>query len=189
MLIVVGLGNPGDRYRCTRHNLGFRCVDLLAGRWDVQLSDRRAKAVLGQGFREGQPVILAKPRTFMNNSGEGVEYLLARFGASPQDLLVVYDDMELPVGRIRLRASGSAGHHNGIRSIIATLQTESIPRLRIGIGQPPPGQDAVPYVLGRFDPGEKEAIANSISDAADAAACILDESMDVAMNRFNKRGP
>lgn len=189
MFIVVGLGNPGDRYRCTRHNLGFQCVDLLAQRWGMRLSDRRAKAVLGQGTRDGQPVVLAKPRTFMNNSGEGVEYLLTRFGATPQDLLVVYDDMELPVGRLRLRASGSPGHHNGIRSIIAVLQTEAIPRLRIGIGQPPPGQDAVPYVLGRFDPSEEGPIANSVSEAADAIACILDENIDVAMNRFNKRGP
>ena len=132
--------------------------------------------------------MLAKPRTFMNNSGEGVEYLLTRFGALPGDLLVIYDDMDLPMGRLRLRTSGSGGHHNGIRSIVAALQTQEIPRLRIGIGQPPPGQDSIPYVLGRFDPDEKKPIAQSVSDAADAVDCILAENIEVAMNRFNQSG-
>ena len=185
MLIVVGLGNPGIRYRSSRHNLGFRCVDLLAERWGIRLSDRRAKAVLAQGFRGGQRVVLAKPRTFMNNSGEGVEYLLARFGAQPAELLVIYDDMELAPGKLRLRASGSGGTHNGIRSIIAALKTQDIPQLRIGIGHPPPGQETIPYVLGRFEAGEKKPIDQSVSDAADAVDCLLAENIDVAMNRFN----
>lgn len=185
MLIVVGLGNPGPRYRCTRHNIGFRCVDLLAKRWDIRLSDRRAKAVLAQGHHGGQQVVLAKPRTFMNNSGEGVDYLLARFGALPADLLVIYDDMELPPGKLRLRASGSGGNHNGIRSIIAALQTQEIPQLRIGIGHPPPGQETIPYVLGRFEADEQKPIADSVSDAVDAVECLVAENIDVAMNRFN----
>ena len=185
MLIVVGLGNPGPKYDSTRHNVGFNCVDLLAKRWGIRLSDRRAKAVLAQGFQGGQQVVLAKPRTFMNNSGEGVEYLLARFGASPTDLLLIYDDMELPTGKLRLRASGSGGTHNGIRSVIAVLQTQEIPRLRIGIGHPPPGQETIPFVLGRFEGDDKKAVDQSVSDAADAVDCLLAENMDEAMNRFN----
>jgi PTH1 family peptidyl-tRNA hydrolase len=185
VLIVVGLGNPGPKYQGTRHNVGFSCVDLLAERWGLRLSDRRAKAVLAQGFRGGQQVVLAKPRTFMNNSGEGVEYLLARFGARPADLLLIYDDMELPSGKLRIRASGSGGTHNGIRSIIAALQTQEIPRLRIGIGHPPPGQETIPFVLARFEADEKRAIAESVSDAADAVDCLLAENIDEAMNRFN----
>ena len=121
----------------------------------------------------------------MNNSGEGVEYLLARFGATPADLLLIYDDMELPAGKLRIRTSGSGGTHNGIRSVIATLQTQEIPRLRIGIGHPPPGQETIPYVLGRFEADEKKPIAQSISYAADAIDCLLTENIDEAMNRFN----
>ena len=187
MLIVVGLGNPGPRYQSTRHNVGFRCVDLLAARWGIQLTDRREKAVLAQGFQRGEKIVLAKPRTFMNNSGEAVEYLLARFGGSPKGLLVVYDDMELPLGHLRLRVSGSGGNHNGMRSIVGAVQTQEIPRLRIGIGSPPPGQETVPYVLGAFEPGEEKTVAESLVNAADAVDCILAESIDVAMNRFNQR--
>ena len=187
MLIVVGLGNPGPRYQSSRHNIGFRCVDLLATRWGIPFNDRRAKALLAQGFLHGERVVLAKPRTFMNNSGEAVEYLLARFGGSPGDLLVVYDDMELPLGALRLRAAGSGGAHNGMRSIIGTAQTQGIPRLRIGIGPPPPGQETIPYVLGGFEPGEEKTVAQSLTNAADAVDSILAESIDTAMNRFNTR--
>ena len=135
-LIVVGLGNPGPRYRDTRHNVGFGCVDLLAERWGIAVKDRRRTTVLGQGYREGKAVVLAKPRTFMNLSGESVGYLLARFGGRPADLVIVYDEMALPLGRIRLRARGSDAGHNGIKDIIRTVRTIEFPRLRIGIGGP-----------------------------------------------------
>ncbi len=115
MRIIVGLGNPGPRYSCTRHNIGFRCIDLMARRWEIKVSERRHKAVLGRGRRLEHDVALAKPRTFMNNSGDGVAYLLARYGARPQDLIIVYDEMALPVGKLRLRPSGSDAGHNGIR--------------------------------------------------------------------------
>ena len=187
MLIVVGLGNPGPRYQSSRHNLGFRCVDLLAARWGIPLTDRREKAVLAQGFQRGNKIVLAKPRTFMNNSGEAVKYLLARFGGPPGGLLVIYDDMELPLGHLRLRASGSGGNHNGMRSIIGAVQTQEIPRLRIGIGAPLPGQETIPYVLGTFEPAEEKTVADSLVHAADAVDCILAESIDIAMNRFNQR--
>ena len=188
MLVVVGLGNPGTRYSSTRHNVGFRFIDLLAKKAEIRLNDRRAKAVLGQGRIAGHEVVLAKPRTFMNNSGEGVEYLLARFGGRPSELLVVYDEMALPTGRIRLRASGSHAGHNGIRSIISAVQTDGFPRLRIGVGQPSNGGESVPHVLGKFSKEEGPLIAQAVQDAVSAVHCMLEESIDVAMNRFNVIG-
>jgi PTH1 family peptidyl-tRNA hydrolase len=188
MLLVVGLGNPGTKYSATRHNVGFRFIDLLAKKADIRLNDRRAKAVLGEGRIAGQEVVLAKPRTFMNNSGEGVEYLLARFGGRPTDLLVVYDEMALPSGRIRLRASGSHAGHNGIRSIISAVQSEQFPRLRIGVSQPLNGGDSIPHVLGRFSKDEEPLIAQAVQDAVSAVECMLEENIDIAMNRFNVIG-
>ena len=188
MLLVVGLGNPGTRYTSTRHNVGFRFIDLMAKKSEIRLNDRRAKAVLGQGRIAGQELVLAKPRTFMNNSGEGVEYLLARFGGRPSELLVVYDEMALPTGRIRLRASGSHAGHNGIRSIISAVQTDGFPRLRIGVGQPSNGGESVPHVLGKFSKEEEPLIAQAVQDAVSAVHCMLEESIDVAMNRFNVIG-
>ena len=188
MLLVGGLGNPGARYTSSRHNVGFRFIDLLARKAGIRLNDRRAKAVLGQGRIAGHEVVLAKPRTFMNNSGEGVEYLLARFGGGPSELLVVYDEMALPTGRIRLRASGSHAGHNGIRSIISAVQTDGFPRLRIGVGQPSNSGESVPHVLGRFSKEEEPLIAQAVQDAVSAVHCMLEESIDVAMNRFNVIG-
>ena len=188
MLVVVGLGNPGTRYSSTRHNVGFRFIDLMAKKSEIRLNDRRAKAVLGQGRIAGHEVVLAKPRTFMNNSGEGVEYLLARFGGRPSELLVVYDEMALPTGRIRLRASGSHAGHNGIRSIISAVRTDGFPRLRIGVGQPSNGGESVPHVLGKFSKEEEPLIAQAVQDAVSAVHCMLEESIDVAMNRFNVIG-
>ena len=188
MLLVVGLGNPGARYTSTRHNVGFRFIDLLAKKAEIRLNDRRAKAVLGQGRIAGHEVVLAKPRTFMNNSGEGIEYLLAPFGGRPSELLVVYDEMALPTGRIRLRASGSHAGHNGIRSIISAVQTDKFPRLRIGVGQPSNGGQSVPHVLGKFSKEEEPLIAQAVQDAVSAVQCMLEESIDVAMNRFNVIG-
>jgi len=188
MLLVVGLGNPGARYTSTRHNVGFRFIDLLARKGEIRLNDRRAKAVLGQGRIAGHEVVLAKPRTFMNNSGEGVEYLLARFRGRPSELLVVYDEMALPTGRIRLRASGSHAGHNGIRSIISAVQTNGFPRLRIGVGHPSNRGESVPHVLGKFSKEEEPLITQAVQDAVSAVQCMLEESIDVAMNRFNVIG-
>ena len=188
MLLVVGLGNPGSKYNTTRHNVGFRFIDLMSQTADIPLNARRDKAVLGEGNIAGQKVVLAKPRTFMNNSGEGVQYLLARFCGRPADLLVVYDEMALPTGRIRLRVSGSHAGHNGIRSIISSVQSEKFPRLRIGIGQPHNGVDSIPHVLGKFREDEEPLIAQAVQDADSAVACMLENNIDIAMNRFNVIG-
>ena len=182
--VIVGLGNPGPRYRDTRHNVGFGCVDLLAERWGIAINDRRRTTALGQGYRDGIPVALAKPRTFMNLSGESVAYLLARFGGRPEDLIIVYDEMALPLGRIRLRARGSDAGHNGIKDIIRTVRTIDFPRLRIGIGGPGIS-GSVDHVLGRFSDAEQPAVKDAILRAAEAVECLLAEGIDIAMNRYN----
>ncbi|MXZ92732.1 MAG: aminoacyl-tRNA hydrolase [Chloroflexi bacterium] len=182
--IIVGLGNPGPRYRDTRHNVGFGCVDLLAERWGIAINDRRRTTALGQGYHNGLPVALARPRTFMNLSGESVAYLLARFGGRPEDLVIVYDEMALPLGRIRLRARGSDAGHNGIKDIIRTVRTIDFPRLRIGIGGPGIS-GSVDHVLGRFSDAEQPAVSDAILRAAEAVECLLAEGIDIAMNRYN----
>ena len=185
MQLIVGLGNPGERYQYTRHNVGFRCIDLMARDWGINLSERRAKAVLGRGNHLGQDVVLAKPRTFMNNSGEGVAYLLTRFGAKPDDLVVVYDEMDLPLGRMRIRPNGSPAGHNGIRSIISELGTPNFARIRVGIGHPDLRGAQVSHVLNRFSEEEAPEIARVVKQVAEAVDCLLEESITVAMNRFN----
>ena len=184
--LIVGLGNPGPRFAETRHNIGWKVLDLVSSRVDIPINERRPKAVLGIGHLGGRRVVLAKPRTFMNNSGEAVEYLLSRFGGRPSSLLVIYDEMAILPGRIRLRASGSDAGHNGIRSIIQAVGGTGFPRVRIGIGAPPPGLVARDYVLGKFEDDESESILGAVDRAAAAVLCVLEESIDVAMNRFNQ---
>ena len=183
--MIVGLGNPGLKYRNTRHNMGFRCVDLMSKEWLIPVKERRAKAVLGRGIYAGQEVVLAKPRTFMNNSGQAVSYLLTRFSADIDHLLVIYDDMELPLGRLRFRPSGSDGGHRGAESMISVIGTQAFPRLRLGIGPPPEDQDPVGFVLGRFSKEESVVIDRAVETAVQAVECWLEEGIDIAMNRFN----
>ena len=207
--LIVGLGNPGAKYRDTRHNVGFRVIDLLAERWGIALNERRPTTLLGRGMYRpatlsgdgdtggnggdraaASAVVLAKPRTFMNHSGEAVAYLLARFGGPAARLLIIYDEMALAVGRLRLRAAGSDAGHNGLRSIIQATGTTAFPRLRIGIGAPalPAGAEtggAVGHVLGRFTNEEAEAVDDAIRRAAAAVECLLTENIDTAMNRYN----
>ena len=185
MKVIVGLGNPGDRYRHTRHNIGFRCIDLLAQRWEIKVSERRAKVILGRGRRQDRDVVLAKPRTFMNRSGDAVGYLVARFGVRPEDIVVIYDEMDLPVGRIRLRPGGSPAGHNGIRSIINELSTPNFPRVRVGIGHPDMRGEQVSHVLNRFTDEEGPEIAGVVERVAEALDCLLEHNITVAMNRFN----
>ncbi len=184
--IIVGLGNPGPRFADTRHNIGWRVLDLAAHHLQIRVSERRPKAVLGTGYFGGKQVVLAKPRTFMNNSGEAVEYLLARFGGNGSNLLIIYDEMALPVGRIRIRAAGSDAGHNGIRSIISAVGGVNFPRLRVGIGAPPQGMEARDYVLGKFTDEESNGILAAVDRSAAAIRCLLEENIDAAMNYFNQ---
>ena len=183
--IIVGLGNPGPRYVGTRHNIGFDCINLLSKRWDIPLDDRRQHAALGQGEVESAPVVLAKPRTFMNNSGEAVRYLLARLRAQPADLVIIYDEMDLPLGIIRLRPRGGAAGHQGMASIISVVGTNKFPRVRVGIGKPETADDWVRYVLEPFRKEELDAVRDVVQRVAASLDSLLKEGIDRAMNRFN----
>ena len=183
--LLVGLGNPGEEYARTRHNVGFRCIDRLADSHRISMSDRRATAVIGQGEIAGVAVALARPRTYVNRTGQAVRYLLDRFRASPADLLIIYDDMNVSLGKLRLRPDGSSGGHNGINSIIEATGTQAFPRLRIGIGAPGSTAEHVDYVLGSMTDEEEKTVREAVDRAAEAVAVALSEGIDAAMNRFN----
>ncbi len=186
MRLIVGLGNPGSQYEGSRHNVGFRVIDALAKRAGVRVGERRFRALLGRGEVNGQDVMLAKPLTYMNRSGFAVRAIVGWYGLEASDMMVVVDDMALELGRIRIRPKGSDGGHNGLRSIIELIGTEDFPRLRVGIGRPRPGEDAVSYVLGWFERKELAAVSEAVSRAADALEAWLDLGIDGAMNEFNK---
>jgi PTH1 family peptidyl-tRNA hydrolase len=188
--LVAGLGNPGPRYVQTRHNVGYLVVDELARRWDVSVEkyERRYEALVGQGQVAGQRVLLVKPQTYMNLSGGSVLAVQHFYRLDFADLLVVCDDLDLPVGRIRLRAGGSGGGQKGLENILLRLASNDVPRLRIGIGKVDRSV-TTEYVLGRFAPDERERIDEAVATAADAVECWLDKGIEAAMNRFNpKRG-
>jgi PTH1 family peptidyl-tRNA hydrolase len=188
MKLIVGLGNPGASYAGNRHNVGFRCIDYLSRKHGIPVNKRRLRlkslnALYGIGEIAGTPVVLARPRTYMNLSGTAVAQLVHRFDVPLSDLIVIYDDMDLPTGKIRLRPGGGAGGHNGAASIIASLGSGDFTRIRIGIGHP--DGDEVSYVLSNFAAAEKNAINEALSRAADAIGCILTEGLEAAMNRYN----
>ena len=190
--LIVGLGNPGAHYAETRHNVGARCVARLARRHGIELRPRRLYS-LGQGEIAGRPVSLARPRTFMNESGRAVAALLRQEGLPPERLLVICDDLDLPVGRLRLRPRNGHGGHNGLRSVIGELGTGGFPRLRIGIGRPQaegrPVTDpdlVAAYVLSLPPPGEREALEEAIAVAAEALEVVIAEGLEAAMNRYNR---
>jgi PTH1 family peptidyl-tRNA hydrolase len=182
--LIVGLGNPGDKYKETRHNVGFRVVELLAERHGIDLRRHRHQSVYGEGRIGEVAVLLAKPLTYMNLSGQAVAALLRYHGLTAADALVIYDDVHLPVGRLRVRAQGTAGGHNGIKSIIGSLGTSEFPRIRLGVGGPS-DRPLVDHVLGGFNRRESEVIAEILPLAADAAEVTLREGVEAAMNRFN----
>jgi PTH1 family peptidyl-tRNA hydrolase len=182
--VIVGLGNPGPEYSGSRHNVGFQCVRWLAKKHGLSFDGSRAHARIAQGTILGKPVVLARPQTFMNLSGQAVNGLLQWLRLTPGDIVVIHDDLDLPLGRLRLRPGGSAGGHRGIRSIIDSLGSQDFARLRVGIGRPE-GNDAVDYVLGDFNAAERQVMAQSYARAAEAVECILTQGLEVAMNRFN----
>jgi PTH1 family peptidyl-tRNA hydrolase len=184
-LLIVGLGNPGDQYRHTRHNFGFMVIDRLAEKLAVSLKKVKFKALLAETKLDGQALILAKPMTFMNDSGRAVRPLLRFFKVPPDHLLIVHDDLDLPLGSLRLRPTGSSGGQRGVASIIATLGTQDFPRLRLGISRPPGQMDPVAYVLQNFTPAEAELKEMVLNQAADAALAFIREGMQAAMNQYN----
>ena len=183
MKLIVGLGNPGRSHVNDRHNVGFRCVSYLARRHGIVLGQRKSKSRLGTGEIAGIGVVLARPQTFMNLSGEAVGLLVRRFGVPLEDLLVVYDDLDLPLGKVRIRARGSSGGHRGVESIVASLRSSDFPRIRVGIGRPE--GDAVSYVLKGFSMRERETVDQVLDVVSDAIYCVLTEGMETAMNRYN----
>ncbi len=186
MWLIVGLGNPGEEYTRTRHNIGFQCVNHLANRYGLEFRSKRAKARLAEGHIAGQRVVLARPFTFMNLSGQAVSSLRNWYKIDPaHELLIIYDDLDLPFGKLRLRQRGSAGTHNGMKSVIGQLGSQDFLRLRVGIDRPPPNWDVKSYVLGKFTSEEQQELPTLRERVADAVEVIVREGFETAMNRFN----
>lgn len=185
MFLVVGLGNPGKEYAATRHNVGFMVVDQLAEEIGIKVEKNKFKALVGEGFVGTEKVILAKPQTYMNLSGEAVLDIAGFYKIPAEKVIVILDDMDLPVGKVRLRMKGGSGGHNGLKSIIYQLQTEDFARLRIGIGKPAPERQTVGYVLGKFGDEEREAMTEALSKTAKAVLEIMESGVERAMNKVN----
>lgn len=187
--LIVGLGNPGSKYDRTRHNIGFAFVDRLSQHWQISLtSERRFQGEYGEGLGpQGRRVRFLKPHTYMNNSGQSIRAVLDWFKLSPESVLVIYDEMALPVGKLRLRLKGSAGGHNGMRSILSHLGTSDVPRLRIGIDSPPAetGKDTISFVLGRFTPAENQLLPAVLELGIDAVEVALKKGVEQAMTLYN----
>ena len=185
MILIVGLGNPGMEYAATRHNVGFDMLTYLGDRYDIALRSKEGRAVVGKGFIEGQKVILAQPQTYMNLSGESVRALMDFYKLDEEDLVVICDDINLSVGQVRIRPKGSAGGHNGIKSIIQHIGTQEFTRIRIGVGGKPEGGDLVKHVLGRFSREEDGMLRDVFALAEEGLLEILTEDVASAMNRVN----
>ena len=188
--MIVGLGNPGREYEKTRHNCGFRAIDLLAQKLGCKVDKAKFQGLYGQVSYNGVKLLLLKPMTFMNLSGQSVLQLSAYFHVPPQRIIVLFDDISLEPGRLRIRNDGSAGGHNGIKSIISQLGSQDFPRVKIGVGaKAHPQQDLADWVLSTFSPAEEKALASALERAADAALCIVDRGWSEAANRFNGSKP
>ena len=195
MKIIVGLGNPGSHYRLNRHNIGFRCIDHIADKFSIPVKKRLCRSDAGQGNIAGCEVLLIKPRTYVNLSGEAIDCLLDKFHVKPEGLIVIHDDLDLLTGRIRLRLGGKSGGHRGIKSTIDCIGSPDFNRVRIGISRPgnkgsnyADEDEIVNYVLGDFPPEEEEIVKAAVSSVAEAVECLLTDGLEAAMNRFNRRG-
>ncbi|MCL0099658.1 aminoacyl-tRNA hydrolase [Dehalococcoidia bacterium] len=183
--LIVGLGNPGQQYSGTRHNVGFWCIERISTSHSIDVSNRRKHAIIGEGQISGFDVVLVKPRTFVNRSGDAVRYVLDRFRASTDQLIVIYDDMNLPLGKVRIRPDGSAGGHNGMKSIIQTLGTDQFTRFRVGIGSPHSAAENIEYVLGTITDQEAVVINGSIDLLMQGIEVVLADGVTEAMNKLN----
>ena len=188
MYIIAGLGNPEPRYRGTRHNTGFEVIDLLSEKYGIHLDQEKHRAMCGRGLIEGERVLLAKPLTYMNLSGESIAEIVSYYKADPNnDLIVISDDIDLDVGKIRIRPKGSAGGHNGLKNIISLLKTDGFTRLRIGVGAKPKDWDLVDWVLGHFCGDDVAIMETARQRAAEAAVRIISTNVETAMNDFNAK--
>lgn len=188
MFIIAGLGNPTLQYEGTRHNAGFDVIDTLAGKYNISVDGRKNRALIGKGIIEGKKVILAKPQTYMNLSGESLGGLVDYYKVDEEnEFLVVYDDISLDVGQLRIRKKGSAGGHNGMKNIISHLGTEVFPRIKVGVGEKPKKYDLADYVLSRFSKEERAIMEEGCQKAVEAVEMILRGEMEEAMNKFNRK--
>lgn len=188
MFLIVGLGNPGKQYEHTRHNIGFDVMDAIAEKYNISISEKKHKALCGKGVIEGMKVVLAKPQTYMNLSGESVAELLNYYKLDPEtELIVIFDDISLEPGNIRIRKKGSAGGHNGIKNIIAQTGTQNFMRIKVGVGEKPKGWDLADYVMGRFDSTDRKKIEEAMEHAMTAAVMMMEGDVDKAMNAYNTK--
>jgi PTH1 family peptidyl-tRNA hydrolase len=187
MYIVVGLGNPTDKYQATRHNVGWDVITRLSDDFRIPLDFKKHKAICGKGYIEGEKVVLAQPVTYMNLSGESVRELMDFYKVTPNEIIVIYDDISLEVGQLRIRKKGSAGGHNGMKSIIAHLGTDEFPRIKVGVGDKPKGWDLADYVLSRFQAEEQETIREALKSSSEACKMIITSGIDDAMNHYNRK--
>ena len=188
MYIIVGLGNPSKEYENTRHNIGFDMVDYIIDKYDIPYSGTKHRAMYGSGLIDGTKAVVAKPLTYMNLSGEAVRALVDFYKIDPsEELIIIYDDVSLEPGKLRIRKKGSAGGHNGIKSIIEHLGTKDFMRIRIGVGEKPKGWDLAKYVLGRFSKAERKLVDDAVDKSCQALTMILKGDVDAAMNKFNEK--
>lgn len=186
MHIIIGLGNPTSKYQATRHNIGWDAITRISDDFSIPMDFKKHKAICGHGYIEGEKVILAQPITYMNLSGESVRELIDFYKVSTEDIIVIYDDISLPVGQLRIRKKGSAGGHNGIKNIINHLGTMEFTRIRVGVGDKPEDWDLADYVLTRFKSDEEPIIRDALKDVSDACKKIIISDVDEAMNIYNR---
>ena len=187
MYVIAGLGNPGSKYEKTRHNVGFQVIDRLASKYHIDMNTKKHKAICGTGVIEGVKVLLVKPQTFMNLSGESIREAVDYYKIAPEDIIVIYDDISLEPGQLRIRLKGSAGGHNGIKNIIAHLGTQEFPRIKVGVGAKPPKMDLADYVLSRFGAEEQKIMDEAFGEAAEAAVMMMTTGAERAMNHYNAK--
>lgn len=187
MKLIVGLGNPGTQYAATRHNIGFEVIDTIAEINNISINKSKFRALVGEGTIGGEKVVLMKPQTYMNLSGEAVSACRNWYKIANEDIIIIYDDVSLAVGQMRIRKNGSAGGHNGMKSIIGQLGTDVFPRVKVGVGEKPVGWDLADHVLGRFSEEEMKEICPRLKDVSKAVETIVAKDMDTAMNRYNSK--
>lgn len=187
MYLIAGLGNPSKTYEGTRHNVGFAMIDALADAFQIDVTTKKHKAIVGRGVIEGMKVILAKPQTYMNLSGESIREIVDFYKIDPENMIIIYDDISLDVGRLRIRKKGSAGGHNGIKNIIAHLGTDVFPRIKVGVGEKPQGWDLADYVLSKYSKEEQQALREASDNVIGAVKLMVMDNIDAAMNQYNAK--
>ena len=183
--LIVGLGNPGNEYKLTRHNVGFNVIEALEKEYNISVDKPRFKALIGEIKIGDKKIILMKPQTYMNSSGESVREICDWYKIPANNIVVIYDDIDIPWKRLRIRPKGSAGSHNGLKSVLNFLGSDEFNRVRVGIGKPPQGFDLIDYVLGKFSKEQQKDLSLVVNNAKEAVKCIIDSDIDTAMNKFN----